>query len=157
MADQHHGHVPLRDYIESLFGERTDKIMSQIELLDQKINRERSHLDEIMSLHVDMHRHEHDLGDTTLTRFEETMTRRMTDLTRTIEKLSDESSKFVRRDTVDERFMYMQEQIRKIEQTITELAQLVSATSSRRDANVFFIALGFTALNVMLNLVSVFN
>lgn len=155
MADSGHGHIPLRDYIEALYDERTRTIVTQIELLAQRIDRERSHLDEIMSLHVDMHRHEHDLGDTSLTRFEETITRRLTDVARMVEKLADESSKFVRRDTVDERFIYIQEQIRKIEQMQSSMSQQVSATSSRRDANIFFIALGFTALNVGLNLLSI--
>lgn len=151
------GHIPLRTYIDTMFEERTNRIVAQLDILEDRIDRERRHLDELMSVHNSMHSHEHQMENAAMERFEQSVTRRLTEMTRTIEKLSDESSKFVRRDTVDERFNYMNEQVRKMEQSVSELSNLVAQTSSRRDANVFFIALGFTALNVLLNVFNSFG
>lgn len=151
MVDEHK--VPLRTYIERLFDERTNTIINQLDLLNEKILRERSYLDEVMKLHGDMHKSEHEIASSNLSRFEDSISRRVSELARTTERMSNESHLFVRGDKVDERFMYLQEQIRKIEQNISELTQLVSADSSKRDANILFLGIGFTVVNVALNIV----
>lgn len=150
------GKVPLRVYIERLFEERTDALMKQIDSLDQKVMRERNHIDEIMRLHVETHNNEHSLNMSSLNRTEESTLRRLAEMHRTLEKLADESSRFVRRDTVDERFIYMNEQMSKIEQRLTALQNDVHSISSAKDAHIWVIGVVFTLITLVTNAIALF-
>lgn len=151
---ENEGRVPLRVYIERLFEERTDAIMRRLESLDEKVMRERAHIDEIMRLHIETHANEHQITTTSMTRSEESNIRRLGDMHRTLEKLADESSRFVRRDTVDERFMYINEQISKIEQRLSSLQNDVHSVSSARSAHVWLLGIVFTLLTLGMNIIA---
>lgn len=148
------GKVPLRVYIERLFEERTDAIMRRIETLDEKVMRERDHIDEIMRLHIETHSNEHSLHTTSLTRSEESTLRRLAEMHRTLEKLADDSSRFVRRDTVDERFIYINEQIAKIEQRVTTMQNDVHGMASHKNAQMWLLGIVFTLITIGMNVVS---
>lgn len=149
------GKVPLRVYIEKLFEERTDAIVRQLNSLDEKVMRERDHIDEIMRLHIETHNNEHSLHTSSLNRTEESTLRRLADMHRTLEKLADESSRFVRRDTVDERFMYINEQMSKIEQRVSSLQADLHSMNSQQDAHVWVIGIVFTLITLGTNVISI--
>lgn len=148
------GKIPLRVYIERLFEERTDALSKQLQTLDEKVMRERDHIDEIMRLHIETHANEHSIHTSSLNRSEEATLRRLAEMHRTLEKLADESSRFVRRDTVDERFIYMNEQMSKIEQRLTALQNDVHSISSSKDAHIWVIGTVFTLITLVTNAVA---
>lgn len=148
------GKIPLRVYIERLFEERTDALSKQLQTLDEKVMRERDHIDEIMRLHIETHSNEHTIHTSSLNRSEEATLRRLAEMHRTLEKLADESSRFVRRDTVDERFIYMNEQMSKIEQRLTALQNDVHSISSSKDAHIWVIGTVFTLITLVTNAVA---
>lgn len=148
------GKIPLRVYIERLFEERTDALSKQLQTLDEKVMRERDHIDEIMRLHIETHSNEHNIHTSSLNRSEEATLRRLAEMHRTLEKLADESSRFVRRDTVDERFIYMNEQMSKIEQRLTALQNDVHSISSSKDAHIWVIGTVFTLITLVTNAVA---
>lgn len=149
------GKVPLRVYIERLFEERTDAIMRRIDALDEKVMRERDHIDEIMRLHIETHSNEHGLHMASMTRSEESNLRRLNEMHRTLEKLADESSRFVRRDTVDERFIYVNEQMSKIEQRVTTMQNELHGMASHKNAQMWLLGVVFTLITIGMNIVSV--
>lgn len=148
------GKVPLRVYIERLFEERTDALMKQIDSLDQKVMRERNHIDEIMRLHVETHNNEHSINMSSLNRTEESTLRRLAEMHRTLEKLADESSRFVRRDTVDEKFVYMNEQLSRVEQQVSSIQSELTRIASHKDAQAWVIGIIFAIITFGMNVVS---
>lgn len=151
---EHEGKVGLRLYIERLFQERTNAITHQIEMLDEKLIRERDHMDEMMRIHVEMHQNEHAMTNTSMNRSEEAMLRRLTEMARTLEKLSDESGKFVRRDTVDDRFTYINEQIQRIDQRLSAVQNDINTLSSKRDAHIWLMGVIFTLITIITSISS---
>lgn len=152
----HEGKINLRTYIERLFDERTDAILHQIKSLDDKVMRERNHIDEIMRIHIETHANEHNIHSSAVNKAEESTIRRLADMNRTLEKLAEESGRFVRRDTVDDRFMYTNEQISKIEQRISALQSDLHTIASQKDAHIWVVGVVFTIITLASNIISLF-
>jgi tRNA U55 pseudouridine synthase TruB len=150
------GKINLRTYIERLFEERTDAILRQLQSLDDKVMRERTHMDEIMRIHIETHANEHAINMSSMNRSEESTLRRLEEMHRTLEKLADDSSRFVRRDTVDERFIYMNEQMSKIEQRVSALQSDLHSIASTKDAHVWVLGIVFTIITLGTSIVSIF-
>lgn len=155
MTMEHEGKVGLRTYIERMFDERTNSILTQVEMLDHKLMRERDHMDEMMRLHVEMHANEHHLTSSSMTRSEEAILTRLNEVSARLEKLSDDSSKFVRRDTVDDRFHYTNEHLSKIEQRLSALQSDINTVSSKRDAGVWVLGIIFTMVTILTSITSI--
>jgi leucyl-tRNA synthetase len=148
------GKVSLRVYIERLFEERTGAIIQQLTSLDEKVMRERDHIDEIMRLHIETHSNEHAVHTTSLTRSEEATLRRLAEMHRTLEKLADDSSRFVRRDTVDERFIYINEQMSKIEQRVSTMQNDIHSMASHKNAQMWLLGVVFTLITIGMNIIA---
>lgn len=152
----HEGKVNLRTYIERLFEERTDAILQQIKSLDDKVMRERNHIDEIMRLHIETHSNEHQIHSTSINKAEESTIRRLAEMNRTLEKLAEESGRFVRRDTVDDKFMHTNDQISKLEQRISTLQNDIHGMASQKDAHIWVIGIVFTLITLTTNIIALF-
>lgn len=140
------GRVSLRVYIERLFEERTQSIMTEIRLLNEKIDREREHLDTTFSTHLDQHSREY-----------ATSKERLNEINLRIEQLDSLSRVSLSRDAIDERFSSTQEQLHLIERELSELRQSVHDVGTKRDTWLYFLGIGFTVVNLVLAGIKVFG
>lgn len=154
LSDDGDGKVPLRTYIERMFDERTKTILGHLEMVNERIVRERTYLDELMSMHMEGHRNEQDRTVTLIRQHEDAAERRMVEMAKSVEKLTEQNAQFIPRESLDKRFSGIENALRDQEREMAQLRNLVSAASARRDANIVFIGLGFTLFNIFLALVS---